>query len=176
MEPDPAPPEPVAEAASVSEAWLIAPSELANLREPEAADPVHEQAVEIAAEEAAAEVDAAERSEAGENGPDTRSSEIAGPGDFIEICETEVGVIEEESETAEAGTAGTDEPVIDHEGPGAGRIPTSLTAALREQGHRYPHRVSRRMRRKMRGGPGDERGEKGPDRGDKAASPVQRHP
>jgi ribonuclease G len=34
------------------------------------------------------------------------------------------------------------------------RIPTSLTAALREQGGRYPHRVSRRMRRKMRGGEG----------------------
>jgi ribonuclease G len=38
------------------------------------------------------------------------------------------------------------------EGPEPARIPTSLTAALREQGHRYPHRVSRRMRRKMRGG------------------------
>ena len=30
------------------------------------------------------------------------------------------------------------------------RTPVSLTAALREQGYRYPHRVSRRMRRKMR--------------------------
>jgi ribonuclease G len=34
------------------------------------------------------------------------------------------------------------------------RIPQSLTAQLREQGGRYPHRVSRRMRRKMRGGEG----------------------
>jgi ribonuclease G len=35
------------------------------------------------------------------------------------------------------------------------RTPVSLTAALREQGYRYPHRVSRRMRRKMRAeGPG----------------------
>ncbi|MCU1275574.1 MAG: ribonuclease, Rne/Rng family, partial [Bryobacterales bacterium] len=32
------------------------------------------------------------------------------------------------------------------------RIPTSLTATLREQGPRYLHRMSRRMRRKMRGG------------------------
>jgi Rne/Rng family ribonuclease len=32
------------------------------------------------------------------------------------------------------------------------RMPVSLTATLREQGYRYPHRVSRRMRRKMRGG------------------------
>jgi ribonuclease G len=31
------------------------------------------------------------------------------------------------------------------------RMPVSLTATLREQGYRYPHRVSRRMRRKMRG-------------------------
>ena len=38
------------------------------------------------------------------------------------------------------------------ESPEPARIPTSLTAALREQGDRYPHRVSRRMRRKMRGG------------------------
>src|SRR5438552_734437 len=38
------------------------------------------------------------------------------------------------------------------------RIPTSLTAQLREQGSRYPHRVSRRARRKMRG-PGDSRPE-----------------
>jgi len=34
------------------------------------------------------------------------------------------------------------------------RIPTSLTATLREQGPRYLHRMSRRMRRKMRAGGG----------------------
>jgi len=32
------------------------------------------------------------------------------------------------------------------------RTPISLTATLREQGYRYMHRVSRRMRRQMRGG------------------------
>jgi ribonuclease G len=37
-------------------------------------------------------------------------------------------------------------PVED--GPEPVRIPTSLTAALREQGPRYPHRVSRRTRRR----------------------------
>ena len=36
------------------------------------------------------------------------------------------------------------------EGPEPARIPTSLTATLREQGPRYLHRVSRRMRRKGR--------------------------
>jgi ribonuclease G len=35
-------------------------------------------------------------------------------------------------------------------GPEPARIPTSLTATLREQGGRYPHRVSRRMRRRGR--------------------------
>jgi ribonuclease G len=35
-----------------------------------------------------------------------------------------------------------------------------LTAQVREQGDRYPHRVTRRMRRKMRGGPQGERGER----------------
>jgi ribonuclease G len=166
-EPESVVPEPVHMDESVGEAWLIAPTELQELREPEAApaDPVHEQAVEIAAEVAAAEV-----SEAGET---AASGELISV-EFIEVGETEVGVIEvaecdEEGETDEGNAAevadveGT--AVIDHEGPEPARIPTSLTAALREQGHRYPHRVSRRMRRKMRGGPGDERGEKGPDRG-----------
>jgi ribonuclease G len=39
-----------------------------------------------------------------------------------------------------------------------------MTAQVREQGGRYPHRVTRRMRRKMRGGPQGERAERG-DRG-----------
>jgi ribonuclease G len=65
--------------------------------------------------------------------------------DVIEtdLVETEIS----ESEPAE--------PV--EEGPEPARIPTSLTATLREQGHRYPHRVSRRMRRKMRGGQQEDR-------------------
>jgi len=40
--------------------------------------------------------------------------------------------------------------VMEDEGPEPARIPTSLTATLREQGGRYPHRVSRRTRRKGR--------------------------
>ena len=36
---------------------------------------------------------------------------------------------------------------MEEEGPEPARIPTSLTATLREQGPRYLHRVSRRMRR-----------------------------
>jgi ribonuclease G len=40
--------------------------------------------------------------------------------------------------------------VMEDEGPEPARMPTSLTATLREQGPRYQHRVSRRMRRKGR--------------------------
>ena len=43
-------------------------------------------------------------------------------------------------------------PIVEEEGPEPARIPTSLTAALREQGPRYLHRVSRRLRRKGRDG------------------------
>jgi ribonuclease G len=55
--------------------------------------------------------------------------------------------------SAEAQEADAPEPEIqEEEGPEPARIPTSLTAALREQGPRYLHRVSRRMRRRNRGG------------------------
>jgi ribonuclease G len=62
------------------------------------------------------------------------------------------------AEVAEAEVAGdvrhAEEAIVaEEEGPEPARIPTSLTATLREQGHRYPHRLSRRMRRKGRGGP-----------------------
>jgi len=51
-------------------------------------------------------------------------------------------------------SAGEETPaaVAEDEGPEPARIPTSLTATLREQGPRYQHRVSRRMRRKGRDG------------------------
>jgi len=48
---------------------------------------------------------------------------------------------------AEAPAPPTEEEQL---GPEPARIPTSLTAALREQGGRYPHRISRRMRRRGR--------------------------
>jgi ribonuclease G len=59
-----------------------------------------------------------------------------------------------ESEEAPAAEAGEFEgqPAVE-EGPEPARIPTSLTATLREQGPRYlQHRVSRRMRRRGRDG------------------------
>jgi ribonuclease G len=60
-------------------------------------------------------------------------------------------------EQAATEEASAEEP--QPEGVEPARIPTSLTAALREQGGRYPHRISRRMRRKMRGGNGEGRPE-----------------
>ena len=51
------------------------------------------------------------------------------------------------------------------EGVEPARIPTSLTAVLREQGARYPHRISRRARRKMRGLPGEGRPDGSPQGG-----------
>ncbi|MGC9949695.1 MAG: Rne/Rng family ribonuclease [Bryobacteraceae bacterium] len=48
------------------------------------------------------------------------------------------------------------EPISEEQlGPEPARIPTSLTATLREQGGRYPHRLSRRMRRRGRPDGGD---------------------
>jgi ribonuclease G len=63
---------------------------------------------------------------------------------------------EEEPAAAVAGESGEDVEAVDGEssvieGVEPARIPTSLTAQLREQGGRYPHRVSRRTRRKTRG-------------------------
>jgi ribonuclease G len=53
---------------------------------------------------------------------------------------------------ATAEESGAAETTVEEEGPEPARIPTSLTAALREQGPRYQHRVSRRTRRKGRDG------------------------
>ena len=95
----------------------------------ESADSVEEPLAEaaVAAERADAEAEAASEIEAGE------ATELAVEAD------------------------GEGEPIVEPEGPEPARIPTSLTAALREQNPRYlQHRVSRRMRRK--GGRPDERG------------------
>jgi ribonuclease G len=56
------------------------------------------------------------------------------------------------AEAGENGEASEAQPSTEEEGPEPARIPTSLTATLREQGGRYPHRVSRRSRRRGRDG------------------------
>jgi ribonuclease G len=63
-----------------------------------------------------------------------------------------VEIVEPLAEPAEPVEAAEPETIVEDEGPEPARIPTSLTAALREQGPRYLHRVSRRLRRKGRDG------------------------
>ncbi|MGA2326546.1 MAG: Rne/Rng family ribonuclease [Bryobacteraceae bacterium] len=63
-----------------------------------------------------------------------------------EGAEPEPEPVQAESAAAEAEPAPAGAEEVE-----PARMPVSLTATLREQGYRYPHRISRRMRRKMRG-------------------------
>jgi ribonuclease G len=120
--------------------------------EPEA-EPEAETAVMTDAEAAALEVAAALEEEAGEE-PAYDEADVE-PAD-------------------EAQPAG--EVLAADEGPEPARIPTSLTATLREQGPRYQHRVSRRMRRKGRGDGRDNRGPAPAGVAEAARAPEARQP
>jgi ribonuclease G len=112
------------------------------------AEPSAETAAEPLAAEAAAEPVAIETAEPDER-PEGDLEEVeAGPADEPESVET----VEPQAEEAEPVEAAELETIVEEEGPEPARIPTSLTAALREQGPRYQHRVSRRLRRKGRDG------------------------
>ena len=77
-------------------------------------------------------------------------SDAAEPSEPTEVSEAIAGPTEAEGEAAGEVVEGA---LVEEEGPEPARIPTSLTATLREQGPRYlQHRVSRRMRRKGRDG------------------------
>jgi ribonuclease G len=90
-----------------------------------------------------------------------------------ELAEALVDALEFPAEDASLET--DEEPaVVEDEGPEPARIPTSLTAALREQGPRYLHRVSRRIRRKGRGGPLPEGAR--PQHEPRAAEPLPQAP
>jgi ribonuclease G len=107
----------------------------------------------IDTEEAPADFEAVEAAEAGVESE-------AQAEESMELEGEVEGELEGDAEGGEPqleGEAGA-ETAVEDEGPEPARIPTSLTATLREQGSRYPHRVSRRTRRKGRG-------ERGPDRG-----------
>ncbi|HTM50244.1 MAG TPA: Rne/Rng family ribonuclease [Bryobacteraceae bacterium] len=144
-EPAAAPPEAVAEApveSSVSNGGQTEPEPVsARAAEPE------EKAPEDVTEEGIG--DTIEAAEAEETDFAAETLETEGPED--ESADDPASV-DAAAEDAAGGSI--------HEGVEPARIPTSLTAQLREQGGRYPHRVSRRMRRKMRG-PGDGRPESG---------------
>jgi ribonuclease G len=95
--------------------------------------------------------------------PESETDRDADPVTTDSAEEEEISVAEEsataempEPENVEISAAeSAAESLSDEEGPEPARIPTSLTATLREQNPRYLHRVSRRMRRKGRGGSGD---------------------
>jgi ribonuclease G len=84
-------------------------------------------------------------------GVEAESVESAEPAAAFEPVEAAAA-----AESGQAAAAGEPVPPVD-EGPEPARIPTSLTATLREQGPRYMHRISRRMRRKGGRGPMEDR-------------------
>ncbi|MBV9503417.1 MAG: Rne/Rng family ribonuclease [Acidobacteriia bacterium] len=90
--------------------------------------------------------DAAELADFVESTADAPSEAVA------ELVE-QIAAEEVAEEAAMETVVGAEEAVPQEaEGPEPARIPTSLTATLREQGPRYLHRVSRRTRRRNRGG------------------------
>ncbi len=143
-------------------------------REPEPAEPLA--AGEPPAEPATAEPPATALAEAEPAAAEPIATEpIAEPVDVVAPAESseaaEPEASEPEAEAAESVAAEVAEPVEAGEeqlGPEPARIPTSLTATLREQGGRYPHRLSRRMRRRGRGDSTDL-----PPRGEQSREPRQ---
>jgi len=154
-------------------AVAVSPLELASEPPPsELAEAVEEAAQEHAeggaqpqseaeAEEAAEAVETAEdvdltQTDAAEP-IDTSAEEADGPESAEASAESETGETAEEGESTEtAEAAGQSESLPVEEGPEPARIPTSLTATLREreQNPRYmEHRTSRRMRRGKGGRP-----------------------
>jgi ribonuclease G len=137
----------------------------------EAAVAAEELADELKLEPAAEEPVAVAETE--ETGAEPVSEE---PEEVAELESAESDMVEEGSpvEAATEPVSGESvepgESVEEDEGPEPARSPVSLTAALREQGHRYPHRVSRRMRRKMRS---DRPGEEGEKPTQAAAGPAE---
>ena len=164
----PAAPEPVAERAHAAEPAEITP-ELFLAREAveEArADERQAEAEKVFAGEA---TDTGEIAQEPVSAEAAEESEVEVPGDeAVEAGEELAGV----ASTADADpVVGEGVAVMEEEGPEPARIPTSLTATLREQGQRqHLHRISRRTRRRGRGG---DRGERGPAQEGQPQRPPQ---
>jgi len=155
---------------------------------PEAAAAAPEPEPEAAAAAPEPEPESAEVPEAAIAAPEPEELEIfsATPdpeaGESSEIAEPAEGELAE-GELAEAGELAASElaegePAADDQlGPEPARIPTSLTATLREQGGRYPHRLSRRMRRRGRPDAGDpQQAGQAPPQAGQAPAPTVRKP
>ena len=164
------PPAEVAEAGESEEEFSVLPGEsLAKYGNAEEAlePPVTEEETPLDVEpELSAAEELPEPVAVSEPEPSEPELEAATPPEEPPIVAAAIEVSEETVETeavsaaAEASTEGgteigtevaPEEPQPEDEVEPA-RIPTSLTATLREQGPRFLHRMSRRMRRKMRGG------------------------
>jgi ribonuclease G len=165
------PPEPQPELAAAVEEVAVAaappvesaPAELEHSEEPVTAAP---EELSEAAVEAAPEAEEAETAEDVEVIPgDAAAAEAVEAAGEEAALEAEAA--SEDLVAAEASAV----PVP--EGPEPARIPTSLTATLREQGPRYLHRVSRRMRRRGRDRDGREGREGRPQGAPAAAEPVR---
>jgi ribonuclease G len=137
-------------AAAAREPVVAQPEPEAAIAEPEPEPEVDEPlAVEIA--EPAAEAAAITEAEA------AALEEESGTGEEPSADEAEEMPVEESAAGDTGDTGDTAEAIVEEEGPEPARIPTSLTATLREQGPRYQHRLSRRMRRRGRGDGRDNR-------------------
>ena len=150
-EPEPEP-EPVAEQAPepVVEAVVLARiDEIALPPEPELRAAVAEVAAEVEIlEETVVVVEPAAEEADAEPEPEVPAAEAA---EALESAGTEAVFGEEESAEEPEGQGEEEAAVVDQEGPEPARIPTSLTATLREQGQNprfLQHRNSRRMRRR----------------------------
>jgi ribonuclease G len=121
-------------------------------QEQPAEEPVEEAPPEPLAEAAVEPVAIEPEGPTEPEGPEPEAPiEAEGPDDSApegEFEEVEAAPADE----AEPAEAAEPETFVEEEGPEPARIPTSLTATLREQGPRYLHRVSRRLRRKGRDG------------------------
>jgi ribonuclease G len=115
-------------------------------------------AVEVVVEEVVAPVETGEPESAETAAPEEPGED---EGEEAEIAEDLDAAPDDAAEPAGELTEAAEaaEPIVEEEGPEPARIPTSLTATLREQGPRYLHRVSRRMRR--RGGRDGREGREG---------------
>jgi ribonuclease G len=100
-----------------------------------------DESVTVETQEESIEAEAEEFAEAGGLEPG-----VEGEGAAVAENAAEM-VAESEAARGEGG-----EVLVEEEGPEPARIPTSLTATLREQGQRHLHRISRRTRRRGRGG------------------------
>ena len=118
---------------------------------------------------AAAEVEEAEQEDEAEAEEASTETEEEVEGEEGEgEAEAEGDAEPEGGPEPEAGSEATPEAGPDGEGVEPARIPQSLTATLRAQGGRYPHRMSRRLRRRGRGPVGPETAE--------GAAPVEAAP